>query len=963
MSKQRMVWVCLVVVLSLVSGVWAASPFSLRSTFDVEIGNDSGMGPGSSSATGTGMGIRNVSTRRRVSLVTYDISSVKVSGQMFQNVSLSSLGHNISGLVDVYGIIESQEHVVASGVNWNTAPGVKNNPTPALDSDVTLDLADLTGVLVSFTTPAQGVRASSDKSQALADFLNSDTDGFVAILLAPNGSCNAIIRTMELADTGGLWLEGEMGGAPAQARDPNPADGATDVWRDTVLSWTPATVAATRNVYLGTSLADVAAAKESGAANVLSSVGQTASTYDPPGHLAFGQTYYWRVDEVNGAPDFTVHAGAVWSFTTEPFAREVKNIVATASSSDAAGGPQYTVDGTGLDSNGLHSTVDKAMWLSAKTGPQPTWIKYEMPRVYKLYEMRVWNYNMSVESVLGVGCKAVTVEYSADGTNWTALGDFEFAQGTSTEGYASNTTVNFDGVAAKYVRLTPKSNWGGIVTQYGLSEVKFFYIPVHATNPTPTAGATGISPDVTLGWQGGREAASHEVYFSADQQAVVGGTALAGTVSQNSYDSGSLNLQFGKTYYWKVVEVNQATTPSAWESDLWSFSTMEFSPIDDFESYTNESPNRVFQTWIDGWGFSEDAYFSTANPGNGSGSMVGYDPEAGAIMETAVIHGGKQAMPVEYNNVNSPYYSQTDRIWETPQNWTTNGADTLRVWFRGNPVDFVQNSANSFTMGAGGTDIYGTSDQFTFTYKLLSGDGTIIAKVDSIENANEWAKAGVMIRESLSPDSRFAGVYATPGQGVRFQARLLNAGDATSDTSVATDAQKALKAPVWVKLERTGTTVNAYYSTDGAKWTSMSWNPQTLSLVGTVYIGMAVTSHNTSVATTGVFSNVSTSGGVSGSWTFAEIGIDHLLNDPDTLYAMVKDSAGKTATVIHPDANAVLQNTWQAWNIPLAELRSAGVNVASVKSLSIGVGNRKNPTASGSGRIFIDDIGFGRAAQ
>ena len=75
--------------------------------------------------------------------------------------------------------------------------------------------------------------------------------------------------------------------------------------------------------------------------------------------------------------------------------------------------------------------------------------------------------------------------------------------------------------------------------------------------------------------------------------------------------------------------------------------------IDDFESYTNDSPNRVFQAWIDGWGFSKDEFFPKGDPGNGSGSMVGYDPAVGNIMETSITHGGTQAMPVEYNNVNT----------------------------------------------------------------------------------------------------------------------------------------------------------------------------------------------------------------------------------------------------------------------------------------------------------------------
>jgi hypothetical protein len=167
---------------------------------------------------------------------------------------------------------------------------------------------------------------------------------------------------------------------------------------------------------------------------------------------------------------------------------------------------------------------------------------------------------------------------------------------------------------------------------------------------------------------------------------------------------------------------------------------------------------------------------------------------------------------------------------------------------------------------------------------------------------------------------------------------------------------------VWVKLERSGTTFNGFYSTDGIKWTAMSWNPQTISMVGTMHIGLAVTSHNVNVATTGVFSNVSASGGATGSWQFAEIGIDHKLNDRDNLYIAVKDSAGRTAVVTNSDADAVLRNTWQAWNIPLADLRKAGVNTAGIKTMTIGVGDRTKPTASGSGTLYIDDIGFGRSA-
>jgi hypothetical protein len=749
-------------------------------------------------------------------------------------------------------------------------------------------------------------------------------------------------------------------GVPVYAIGANPSDAATDVPRDVVPSWQAGPSAVVHDVYFGTVQADVENASRAKPLGVLVGQGQEASTYDPAGYLEFDKTYYWRVDEVNGPPDSTISKGRVWSFTAEPFIYRMTNITATASSSAEGVTPQNTVNGSGLNASEQHSTVDTAMWLSVKTGPQPTRIQYEFNGVYKLHEMRVWNYNIAVESIAGLGFKDVTVEYSANGTEWTSLGDMQFAQAPGQDGYAHNTTVSFGGVAVKYVRLTAKSNWGGLAAQYGLSEVRFYYIPAHPRQPQPASGKTGVSPDVILSWRAGREAASHEVYFSDHNDAVINGTALAAKVNTNSYDPVALNLQLGTTYYWKVVEVNEAATPSAWAGDLWSFSTQQSYMVDDFEGYTNDSPNRVFQTWVDGWGFSKDDFFPNGNPGNGTGALVGYDPSAGDIMEKTIIHGGKQAMPVEYNNVNQPYYSEVERTWETAQNWTVNGAETLQLFFRGNPIGFEE-KAGKITMSAAGTDIFNTADEFTYAYKPLAANGTIIAKVENVENTDPWAKAGVMIRESLNPDSRFAGVYATPGNGVRYQARLLNAGSATSDTSVATPEQIALKTPVWIKLERSGTTFNGFYSTDGAKWTAMSWNPQTINIMGNAYVGLAVTSHAVGVGCTAEFSNV-TVAGASGAWQFSEIGVDHLLNDRAGLYVALQDSAGHTGVVAHPNPDAALLDTWQAWDIPLADFRSAGVNVTAVRKMSIGVGDRKKPAAGGTGTLFIDDIGFGRPA-
>jgi hypothetical protein len=456
-----------------------------------------------------------------------------------------------------------------------------------------------------------------------------------------------------------------------------PPDRASDVGRDVVLSWTPSDFAKTHNVYIGTSFDDVNTATTS--SPLLVSTAEDANTYDPPGLLNFGTTYYWRVDDVNATANPSVSNGNVWSFTIEPVSYEVPGVTATASGSgQASTGPEKTVDSSGLNAADEHSTATEDGWVSAKGDPQ--WIQYELPDVCKLDKMLVWNSNQTLEELFGFGAKDVTIEYSPDGAAWTELGTFEFARAPGAPDYTANTTVDFAGVVARFVKLTINSNWGGIFQQYGLSEVRFYSIPVLAREPKPAADSIDVHPQVALSWRAGREAGSHELYVGTDPNAVADGAVAPVTPAQPQYD---FSADLSQTYYWKVVEVNQAEDPTSWASDVWSFSTADYVVVDDFESYTNESPKRVFQTWIDGAGFSADDSFPNGNPGNGSGSYAGYDPQLGDIMETAIIHGGGQSMPLYYGNDAAPRYSEAIRTFDPPQDWTKHGVTTLVLYFYG----------------------------------------------------------------------------------------------------------------------------------------------------------------------------------------------------------------------------------------------------------------------------------------
>jgi hypothetical protein len=368
--------------------------------------------------------------------------------------------------------------------------------------------------------------------------------------------------------------------------------------------------------------------------------------------------------------------------------------------------------------------------------------------------------------------------------------------------------------------------------------------------------------------------------------------------------------------------------------------------VDEFESYTDDEGNRISQTWIDG---------ST----NGTGSLVGN--VTAPFAERTIVHSGKQSMPLAYDNARSPFYSEVEREFTHVQNWSPGRMNTLSLWIRGNTVSFAQTSPGVFVMSASGADIWTNNDRFRYAYGRLTGDGSIVARVDSLGNTDVWAKAGVMIRESLDRGAMNAFMYVTPNGRRGFQDRPIN----KSGVCLSAHSRPGtISLPFWVKVERKGNLFTAYYSTDGGTWikhpvdedvtTYQTPNPQTIQMPPSVCIGLALNSHTADSVTTATFSHVETTGMVRGQWQVADIGIDQPGNSPDDLYVIVKDSDGRVAVVTNPDPVAVNALAWTEWKIPLSSF--TGVNLAKVKKVYIGVGGRRIPVPGGTGRIYIDDI-------
>jgi hypothetical protein len=484
------------------------------------------------------------------------------------------------------------------------------------------------------------------------------------------------------------------------------------------------------------------------------------------------------------------------------------------------------------------------------------------------------------------------------------------------------------------------------------------------SGPNPVDGTVDVSPTKILSWQAGAVAASHEVYFGTDADAVANATTASPeykgpkALGDESYDPGLLTLN--TAYYWRIDEVNEGNPDSPWAGNVWSFSTGNFYVIDDFEIY-DANDNQIWYSWHDGLGAGAPGTPDYL-PGNGTGSAVG-DETTPSYTEETIVQGGGQSMPVAYDNnkQGSSKYSEVELTLDAVRDWTAEGVTELSLWFRGyagSVGSFVEGPTGTYTMTGAGADIWNNGpgageyyDEFHFAYKMLTGTGSIIAKVESVQNTNAWAKAGVMIRETLEGGSKHAFACVTPGSGVAFQGRP-DTGAASFNTNTG-----EFTAPYWVKLERDiSGNFAGYHSANGSSWELIQQGaPTNIPMTSNVYIGLALTSHEAAITCEAVFSNVTMTGNVSGQWANQDIGIES--NDAEPLYVAVSNTAGQPAVVVHDDANASQIDTWTEWVIPLQTLADQGITLTNVDRIAIGLGTQGNMTTpGGSGKMFFDDI-------
>ncbi len=439
-----------------------------------------------------------------------------------------------------------------------------------------------------------------------------------------------------------------------KAYKPAPADGAKFVAADATFTWTAGFGAKVHTVYFGVDPNTVA--------NATGGSPQAASTF-VPGPLEPGKVYYWRVDEFDGT---LTHQGDVWSFTT---------------ATPGGGVRADYYNGMAFESHVLTRTDPQINFDWADTSPDATVSadSFSARWTGEVEAAFTETYTFYTNSDAGV---RLWVDGERLVNNWT---DHTI---TENSGNIELVAGNLYNVRMEYYENTGPAVaqllWSSLRTPKQAIPQAALSLPLRASSPSPANRIVGVKLASTLlTWNAGDFAASHDVYFGTDPNAVKNATTTSPeykgskALANASYDPGK--LAWDTTYYWRVDEVNNTNAGSPWKGSLWSFSTGDFLLVDNFEPYNDIDPpvpasNRIFDAWKDGFG-------TVTN-----GALVGNNLPP--YTEQTIVHGGAQSMPYAYDN--NLKTSEATLTLVYPRDWTEEGVTLLSLWFRGEATNAAE---------------------------------------------------------------------------------------------------------------------------------------------------------------------------------------------------------------------------------------------------------------------------------
>jgi phosphatidylserine/phosphatidylglycerophosphate/cardiolipin synthase-like enzyme len=264
---------------------------------------------------------------------------------------------------------------------------------------------------------------------------------------------------------------------------------------------------------------------------------------------------------------------------------------------------------------------------------------------------------------------------------------------------------------------------------------------------------------------------------------------------------------------------------------------------------------------ISGWGWTDNGYGNTGPDvyfaNTGSHTIRIQQRTDGAVIDQIVIS------PDTYvRNAPGALKNDSTILASTISGAAGGGAPALpSPWLRGdvgtvaiNGMASYDSTANAFTVIGDSGDIWSTADGMYFAYQPLSGDGSIVARLTGVENANVWSRGGVMIRESMSAGAANAYMFLSAGKTLAFQRR-----PATGASTFATLGATNIVPARWLRLDRTGNTFTGYQSADGVNWVYVG--SDTIAMAPDVLIGLGGSSVNATKTSKSIYDNVTVTPG------------------------------------------------------------------------------------------------------
>jgi hypothetical protein len=456
---------------------------------------------------------------------------------------------------------------------------------------------------------------------------------------------------------------------------PSPADGGSDVMIDAQLSWSQgdSILPLKHHVFFGTDEAAVTEGTGDTDKGILEE-----TTYDP-GLLSADTTYYFRINEVDLFGE--VREGDVWSFkTVEPGpGKVIREWWFDISGSDVAS----------LTSNDRYpDNPDGSEFVSYFQGPTDWAEQYGSRLRGWLFVPETGDYTFLIEAEDQGEIRLSTDEDPANAVtiaNTEAEAESQPQALEAGKRYYIEALMNHDTIGDSIMVSWQGPGIGAmkVISADYIGATPFLAEKAYASIPADSA--SDISQTTILSWSPGVYAASHQLYFGTDADAVKNADTSSpeykGTMQlgSESYDPGK--LEWITTYYWRIDEVNEANPNSPWTGSLWSFTTANFLIVDDMESYNdiNEgdpSSNRIYIAWVDGFD----------NP-TINGSTVGHYPGP-PFAEQTIVHGGNQSMPLTYDNAVGK--SEATLTLTYPRDWTENGVSTLVIWYIGDAANAAE---------------------------------------------------------------------------------------------------------------------------------------------------------------------------------------------------------------------------------------------------------------------------------